>query len=140
MTGLAAIAHYNGWMIAALGPRIVFTGLAVLSTFISQLPRIFGIVEKIAAPKPPAVVAPQPPRDKATAEEPATEDTTLQIKFLAARLQEPFQLAELYRLCREKDIPHPHLSLSLLQQRGVLHSEGGGAFIWKSEAAGTQEG
>ncbi len=137
MTGFAAVAHYNGWMIAVLGASIVFAGLAVLSFFISQLPRILKLLEKQTASQQPG--APAPPEPAKTAEKPGKKDIASQIEPLAAKLGEPFQLAELYRLCRENDIPHPHLSLSRLQHRGILHPEGGGAFTWKSEAAVTQE-
>ena len=139
MTGFAAVAHYNGWMIAALGASIVFAGLAVLAGVISQLPKIFDIFEKLAASKPSAAPAPKAPHRKATTTAATTESILVQIEPLAATLEEPFQLVELYRLCREHDVPHPHLSLSKLQQRGVLRTEGGGAFTWKSEAAVAQE-
>ena len=139
MTGFAAVAHYNGWMIAALGAGIVFAGLAVLSLFISQLPNFLIIFEKQAAAKRAAAAAAASGQTKATIEKPDKKDIAALIRPLAAKLGEPFQLAELYRLCRENDIPHPHLSLSRLQYRGLLHPEGGGAFTWKSEAAVTQE-
>lgn len=126
-------------MIAALGAGIVFAGLAVLSLFISQLPRILIIFEKHTAAKRSAA-AELSGQTKSTAEKPDKKDIAVQIRPLAAKLQEPFQLAELYSLCRENDIPHPHLSLSRLQHKGILHPEGGGAFTWKSEAAVAQEG
>jgi hypothetical protein len=126
-------------MIAALGAGIVFAGLAVLAGVISQIPKIFGIFERLTASKTSPAATSQPPTKMTTATA-TTENIVIQIRPLAAKLPEPFQLAELYRLCRDHDVPHPHLSLCRLQQKGILHPEGGGAFTWKSEAAGTQEG
>ena len=144
MTGFEAITHYNGWMMAILGAVIVFSGLAVLSLIISQLPKIFALFEREAAappvevPSAPTVAAPEPAAPPHGPDEP--EGTVLQIAPLAATLQAPFQLSELYRLCREKDLPHPHLSLSRLQQQGILHPEGDGAFTWRVEGETPQEG
>lgn len=136
MTGFEAITHYNGWMMALLGAVIVFSGLAVLSLIISQLPKIFALLERSP------VEAPPPAQEDAAPESPSgdPDDVAVQIEPLAATLGEPFQLSELYRLCREKDLPHPHLSLSRLQQRGILHPEGDGAFTWRTEGQTPQEG
>lgn len=145
MTGFEAVAHYNGWMMALLGAVIVFIGLAVLSMIISQLPKIFALFERdksaapaAAAPSEPALTAPVPPAPPMASSEP--EAMALQVAPLAATLEAPFQLSELYRLCRENDIPHPHLSLSRLQQRGILHPEGDGAFTWRADGETPQEG
>ncbi len=144
MTGFAAISQHNGWMIAALGATIVFSGLAVLAFIISRMPRIFAIFDRIRAPRPSAPAAgealPGAKPEKHAAGDPAPPDIAAQIKSLAAGLPRPFQLTDLYRLCRQHDLPHPHLSLSQLQQKGVLHPEGGGLFTWRSEDEPPQEG
>lgn len=147
MTGLEAIAHHNGWMMAVLGAGIVFCGLAVLSFVISQLPKLFSLFEGKSTEAPAA-----PAPEKAQAAPEVTVDTSVsfassdpkaiarQIEPIVSTLQEPFQLSDLYRLCREHDLPHPHLSLSCLQRMGFLQPQGDGAFIWKPEGATAQEG
>ena len=146
MTGFEAIAHHNGWMMALLGACIVFSGLAVLSFVISQLPKLFSLFER-----QPAETVSVPPTEKPpTASEKTIEIPPLkstepaeiakQIEPLASQLPETFQLSDLYRLCREHDLPHPHLSLSRLQREGILHPQGEGVFIWKSPDACAQEG
>ena len=146
MTGFEAIAHHNGWVMAAFGAIIVFSGLAVLSFVISQLSKLFSLFE--GKPKASAVEiiteksTPAEPPPKPAAEAPFDDPNTLvqTVGALAAELDQPFQLAELYRRCREKDVPHPHLSLSSLQRQGYLVFQGEGAFTWKSEHASTKEG
>ncbi len=147
MTGFEAISHHNGWMMAALGITIVFTGLAVLSFVISQLPKLFALFEKKSAgagsvSEPEGV---SPTSEKTMEIAPPIESTdpaaiAKQIEPLVSTLAEPFQLSDLYRLCRENDLPHPHLSLSWLQREGFLHPQGEGAFTWKPEGATAQEG
>lgn len=44
--GLEAIATHNGWAMAATGALIVFFGLVLLSTTISQLYRIIDLFDK----------------------------------------------------------------------------------------------
>jgi hypothetical protein len=41
--GLEAITTHNGWAMSLAGALIVFAGLVVLSTVISQLHKILGI-------------------------------------------------------------------------------------------------
>ncbi|MGD8366395.1 MAG: OadG family protein [Desulfobacterales bacterium] len=146
MTGFEAIAQHNGWVMAALGATIVFCGLAVLSFVISLLPKVFALFEKEA--KPAAVkIATEEPAPTAQIEVPSSDALCSDPKRLAklveplvAGLTPPFQLADLYSRCREKDLPHPHLTLSCLQRQGYLVFQGGGAFIWKPDQANAQEG
>ena len=147
MTGFEAIAHHNGWMMAALGAVIVFIGLAVLSFVISQLPKIFSFFEKKGAGESsaPVVEKEKAAPEKTAVPAPALESTdpkeiAKQIEPLVSTLQAPFQLSDLYRLCRENDLPHPHLSLSCLQREGFLQPQGDGAFTWKSIGPTAQEG
>jgi len=147
LTGFEAIAHYNGWMMAALGATIVFIGLAVLSFVISQLPKLFSFFEKKGPGESsiPEVEKVEAAPEKTVASPPPLESTdpkeiAKQLEPLVSTLEEPFQLSDLYRLCRENDLPHPHLSLSCLQREGFLQPQGEGAFIWKPESATAQEG
>jgi hypothetical protein len=146
VTGLEAIAHHNGWMMALFGAAIVFSGLAVLSFVISQLPKLFGLFEAGPTESPPdRTEASTKTAVKAAEPAPAGFSTdpsaiAAQIEPLISMLNEPFQLSDLYRLCREHDLPHPHLSLSCLRQKGILRPEGEGAFTWKSADTTAQEG
>ncbi len=144
MTGFEAISHHNGWVMAALGAVIVFIGLAVLAFVISLLPKIFALFEKEDAEGgeefvPEKALPPEPPPAPGAF---CTDPKALakMIEPFATTLAQPFQLADLYRLCRENDLPHPHLSLSCLQRQGYLVFQGEGAFTWKSETVNTQEG
>jgi hypothetical protein len=144
LTGFEAIAHHNGWVMAALGATIVFCGLAVLATVISQLPRIFSLLEK----KPPVRTEAQPAAQPAPAPEkietakevaPGAEGMAEAYQPLIEELMDPFQLADLYQLARAHDLPHPHLSLSALQRAGVLVPQGEGAFTWRPQTAPSPE-
>ncbi len=147
MTGFEAIAHHNGWVMAALGAVIVFCGLAVLSFVISLLPKVFALFEKGAEEPAVKIVSDASTRAAATPPVPSpdamcsdSETLAKSIEPLASALAPPFQLADLYRRCRELDLPHPHLTLSCLQREGYLVFQGEGSFIWKSDPANAQKG
>lgn len=147
MTGFEAISHHNGWVMAVSGALIVFSGLAVLSFLVSLLPKLFHLFEKKRAGAPSvSVTGGGSPSSEMTMEAAAPLERTdpariaKQIEPLVSTLAEPFQLSDLYRLCRENDIPHPHLSLSWLQREGFLHPQGEGAFTWKPGGATAEEG
>ena len=48
-------------------------------------------------------------------------------------LKDPFELRDLYQLAREKDFPHPHLTITYLQHAGILVPAGEGAYHWKPD-------
>ena len=147
MTGFEAINHHNGWMMALFGAAIVFSGLAVLSFVIAQLPKVFALFERKEAP-PAAEKVPEkkPPTVAAGAATDAEQGELDPKRFAAAleplvkELDDPFQLADLYRLCRAHDLPHPHLTLSTLQRQGILVFQGGGDFTWNTDSTTAQEG
>ena len=142
MTGFEAISHHNGWVMAAFGAMIVFSGLAVLSFVISQLPRVFALFEKRSEKPAVEVITEKTPPPEAASEAESRDPQHLAavIGPLVESLEQPFQLADLYRLCRDNDLPHPHLSLSILQRQGFLVFQGEGSFTWKSVSANAQEG
>jgi hypothetical protein len=146
LTGFEAIAHYNGWVMAALGAAIVFAGLAVLVFVISLLPKVFALFEKgtdkrtvtiVSEASAPAEPLPAPP---ATASCSDPETLAKLIEPLVVELTPPFQLADLYSRCREHDLPHPHLTLACLQRQGYLVFQGEGSFTWKPDHANAQKG
>ena len=52
---------------------------------------------------------------------------------LIEQMGEAFQLSDLYLLAREKNLPHPHLTISSFRQTGFLLPKGDGIFTWKHE-------
>jgi len=140
VTGLEAISHYNGWVMAALGATIVFSGLAVLSLAVSLLPRIIRLIEGKQTPAEPPTAEIEP----STAEpEPAFKvplscpadirEVARLYEQIIHELGEPFQLAELYKLTQIHDLPHPHLTIYCLRQAEFLVSQGEGEFVLNKE-------
>lgn len=128
MFGFEAIAHNNGWTIAATGAGIVFTGLAALSLVISQLHKLVALLDRPPKAAPEVVVeATQPvwtPPD-------CPNDIQLAIALyqpLIEELPSDFELAELYVLARKYHLPHPHLSIRCLRDAGKLEFLGDGLF------------
>ena len=134
MYGFEAITYYNGWAMALTGILIVFSGLVVLATVISQLHKILFFFENRANPiKNKAAV-------KATADLKKIESGILgdlnidQIinlyRPLADKLGESFELTRLYEISENSGLPHPHLSIKELRQAAVLLPRGDGIFSW----------
>ncbi len=138
MYGFEAISAHNGWAMALAGALIVFSGLVILSTVISQLHKVLGFFEggikrtKNNSATPADQVASDPPtQDK----EYRFLDNVIQViddyKVASETLGEPFALTELYRLAGEMDAPHPHLTISYLRQHQYLVPTGDGLFSWR---------
>ena len=133
MTGFEAISHYNGWAQSIAGILIVMCGLSALSFAISQLHKVAALLERRKKPlesEKSALV----PAIETVAEPPAhdVEQTIAAYRSLAEGLGEPFQMDDLFRLCREKGFSHPHLSIKLLRDTGALKPVGDGAFAWQA--------
>lgn len=128
MFGLEAIAHNNGWTIAATGAGIVFAGLSALSFVISQLHKLVAlldrppktIVEVVVEETKPIWMPPDCPNDIQLA-------ITL-YHPLIEELPADFELAELYVLAKKYHLPHPHLSIRCLRDAGKLQFLGDGLF------------
>lgn len=132
MYGLEAIATHNGWAMAATGALIVFFGLVLLSTTISQLYRIIDLFEKKTLQPEAAVMAAQAP-PKST--EPSSyaldlEADLVQYQTASAPLGDSFDLADLYQVARELDLAHPHLSISHFRRQNMLVAQPSGQFSW----------
>jgi hypothetical protein len=52
---------------------------------------------------------------------------------LIEQMGEEFQLSDLYLLAREKNLPHPYLTISSFRQTGFLLPKGDGLFTWNHE-------
>jgi len=126
--GFEAISHHNGWVAAATGACIVFSGLSFLSFIISQLHKLVALIDR-----PPKVKVEVVPEDKPVLPPPpeCPTDLTLTItRFqpLIDELDPEFELAELYVLAKKYHLPHPHLSIRCLIESGKLQPLGEGVF------------
>lgn len=128
MFGLEAIAHNNGWTIAATGACIVFVGLASLSLVISQLHKLVALFDR--PPKATVEVVIKEKAERPTRPDcPSDINLTVQVyKPLIEELDPEFDLAELYALARKYHLPHPHLSIRCLRDAGKLQPLGDGVF------------
>ena len=132
MYGFDAIATHNGWAMAITGAMIVFSGLIILSALISQLHRLASLIEHRKPKKPtgaetlPAEISPQ------TLSGQFDSDAAIApFRAASVALSEPFALADLHQIARQMDLPHPHLTLSALRQKGELIDDGTGLFRWR---------
>ena len=51
-------------------------------------------------------------------------------QMLIDKLEQPFELSDLYKVAEQNNFPHPILTVSRLRGAGMLISEGEGLFIW----------
>ena len=130
MYGLEAISAYNGWAMVIIGPLIVMSGLTILSLIISQLHKVVAIFDK---------------KDKQTTEPAVTGKDEISVpkvlpidisetaeiyQQLIDKLEQPFELSDLYRVAGENNFPHPVLTISRFREAGILEQAGEGVFIW----------
>ena len=132
MYGLEAIATHNGWAMAATGALIVFFGLLLLSTTISQLYRVIDLFSKKAhAPSDASAAIDAPPQ---SAPPPGSaldlEADLAQYRAASVTLGDSFDLVDLYRTAREMDLAHPHLSISHFRRHNMLVTQPNGQFSW----------
>jgi len=140
VTGFEAISYYNGWVMAALGATIVFSGLAVLSTAVALMPKLLNAIERALAPseKPPVEAESPAPEPEIAFKVPLSCPADIRemarlYEPIIHELGEPFQLAELYKKTQFHDLPHPHLTISCLRQADFLLSQGEGMFVLNKE-------
>ncbi len=145
MYGLEAISANNGWAMAITGPLIVMSGLTILSIIISQLHKVVAVFDKKAEQTAEPVVkgkkgeqTPKPPAGNAGRDEisvpkilPSNIFETAEIyQVLIDKLEQPFELRDLYQAAGQHDFPHPTLTVSRFREAGILTSEGEGLFTW----------
>lgn len=131
MYGLEAINAYNGWAMAIIGPLIVMTGLTILSIIISQLHKLVAILEKKAEQitEPPVTS-----KDEISVPCILPNDifeTAKIYQMLIDKLEQPFELSDLYKVARQNNFPHPILTVSRLRDAGILIRKNEGLFIWR---------
>ena len=138
MYGLQAISANNGWAMALMGVSIVFSGLVLLSLAISQIHKVFTILDKRKAKKDEAAKETEKetkedkrlpylnlPKDIAKA-------SSLFVPLIKPK-DKPFLLADLLKAAENEDFPHPHLTICYLRDANLLMPTGDGFFVWHSE-------
>ncbi len=130
MTGLEAIAHHNGWAIAAVGISIVFTGLTVLSIIISQLHKVltFWDERKTHYERLKDRWQKEELPDFALAQD--IEESARQFRLLTDRLGEHFPLPKLLELAQKCGLAHPHSAMNDLLITKRIVPDGKGYFVW----------
>jgi hypothetical protein len=123
---------------AAVGAAIVFLGLVVLSFAISQIHKVLDFwedrVARRAQNKTQAKSADDQKAEKPAHKEhhmPKVDELVSTYKPLVERLDEPFELTRLFEIAKEKNLPHPHLSINRLREANILVAQEDGTFIWK---------
>ena len=137
MVGLKAITVNNGWAMSVAGALIVFAGLVVLSTVISQLHKILSLLDK-------KKVDVHPKHEPAENDE-AVEElmVTLPKQFpsdihevaclyqpLIEEIGETFYLVNLYKIAKENGFPHPHITFNGFRDAKIIVPHGEGVFSW----------
>ena len=146
MYGIEAITANNGWVMAAVGALIVFSGLVILSFTIAQLHKLVDLWEKkdsflkrnqttLAANHTESQPAGQFPRRLPT----EISEVASLYQPLVDELGEPFQLSELHEASRLAGDPHPHLTITALRSANILVPRGDGVFIWNPPQNGERK-
>ncbi len=134
MYGLEAISANNGWAMAIIGPLIVMSGLIVLSIIISQLHKLVAIFDKKAKQTTePPTKSKVKSKDEISVPNILPNDileTAKIYQMLIDKLEQPFELRDLYQVAEQNNFPHPILTVSRLRDAEILISEGEGLFIW----------
>ena len=130
MYGLEAISAYNGWAMAIIGPLIVMSGLTILAIIISQLHKLVALFDKKAKQ---TTEPPIKSKDEISAPNIFPNDILKTAKIyqvLIDKLEQPFELSDLYQVAVQNNFPHPILTVSRLRDAGILIRESEGLFIW----------
>ena len=139
MYGLHAISTHNGWAMAIAGALIVFSGLVVLSTAISQIHRILLFLENRYAGfrnNYNNLQVNDEPEEQPESPLPTTFPTDLNeiarlYSPLVEEIGDTFYLSDLYKIARENNFPHPHITFTAFRDAKILISHGEGVFSWK---------
>ncbi len=135
MYGLEAISANNGWAMAITGPLIVMSGLTILAIIISQLHKVVAIFDKKAKQATePAAKSKVKKKDEISVPKKLPNDifeTAKIYQMLIDKLEQPFELNDLYKIAEKNSFPHPILTVGRLRDAGILMNEGEGLFVWK---------
>lgn len=135
MYGLEAITANNGWAMSLAGALIVFAGLVVLSSVISQLHKVLKIWDKKPLPEDETPAVKEAPEYEPIVDLPRVLPSDI---YEVADLYQPlideigdtFYLTSLYALARKNQFPHPHITLTAFRDHDIVISHGDGVFSW----------
>ncbi len=137
MYGFHAITTQNGWAMAVVGALIVFAGLVILSSVISQLHKVLLFWEKRHPVfknnhkmpednEPEEASALNVPKEFPT----DLDETARLYQPLIEEIGETFYLSDLYEIAKNNDFPHPHITLTAFRESEILLPYGDGVFGW----------
>lgn len=115
---------------AIIGPLIVMSGLTILAIIISQLHKLVALFDKKAKQ---TTEPPIKSKDEISAPNIFPNDILKTAKIyqvLIDKLEQPFELSDLYQVAVQNNFPHPILTVSRLRDAGILIRESEGLFIW----------
>jgi hypothetical protein len=119
---------------AIIGPLIVMSGLIILSIIISQLHKVVAIFDKKAKQTTePPIKSNVKSKDAISVPKILPNDileTAKIYQMLIDKLEQPFELRELYQVAEQNNFPHPILTVNRLRGAEILICEGEGLFIW----------
>jgi len=123
---------------AIAGALIVFSGLVVLSTAISQIHRILLFFEnkyagfrnnnKIQENDEPEE---QPESALPTIFPTELDEIALLYSPLIEEIGDTFYLSDLYKIAKENHFPHPHITFTAFRDAKILIPYGDGVFSWE---------
>ena len=135
MYGFDAINANNGWSIAAVGIIIVFTGLVLLSSIISQLYKVLDFIEN---PKRFEFLSRKKSVEK---KEKYTllslsknqKESAKQFSLIIKTMEEHFALPKLLRIAEVSGLGEPYKNLTNLLDAGIVEPDTEGYFIWNKD-------
>lgn len=135
MYGFDAISANNGWAIAAVGIMIVFAGLVILATIISQLHKVLGFIEN---PKRFEFFSQPKSNDKEnkyalTSLLKDQKESAKKFFILVQTMEKHFSLPKLIRLAEISNLEKPYISVNNLIDSGIVEPDAKGYFIWNED-------
>lgn len=137
MYGFHAISVHNGWAMAIAGALIVFAGLVVLSTAISQIHKIllffenkFNSFRNNNQTSEDDTAEEQPDSDLPKDFPTDLDEVAHLYEPLIEKIGDTFYLSDLYEIAAKKDFPHPHITLTAFRDSKILIPHGDGVFSW----------
>ncbi|OQY01926.1 MAG: hypothetical protein B6I26_02900 [Desulfobacteraceae bacterium 4572_130] len=134
MYGLQAILENNGWAISAVGITIVFTGLVLLSIFISQLHKFLDLWENKKEIK--KIFKKEKTKSIKRISVLFTEthkDTAQKIYLIVQTMEKSFSLSKLLWLAKTRGLERPHSNLNNLLKAGIIMPDNKGYYIWNMD-------
>lgn len=122
---------------AFAGALIVFAGLVLLSSVISQLHKMLLFWERkhpvfknshktLEDDEPEEAPGLNAPREFPT----DLDETARLYQLLIETIGETFYLSDLYEIAKKNDFPHPHITLTAFREAEILVPYGDGVFGW----------